>query len=234
MNTIGPVANDNVVKALIFDMDGLLVDSEPLARNAMEAFLAGHGLQLRQEIQRQLLGRRLPEAVAIVKDGYGLPQPVEVLTAEYAAMRLDAIRGNLVTMPGVEALFAFGKAHHLPMALATSAMREHANVSLAEANLAGRFDAEVTGDEVHRGKPAPDLFLLAAERLGVDPAACVVFEDAPNGIAAARAAGMRAAAVPNDQNRQHPFTVAPDVFLQDLDAAIPWLQGLGLGDGIPE
>lgn len=216
------------VAGLVFDMDGLLVDSEPLARQAMTRFLARYGREVDPAIQRQLLGRRLPDAIAIVRDGYGLEPPVEQLTEEYGALRLAAIRGNLRTMPGAVDLIEWGRAQGLRLGLATSALRPHADVSLGEVGLAGRFDAEATGSEVSRGKPAPDLFLLAAERIGCDPSACVVFEDAPNGVAAAAAAGMRSVYVPNDQSRDHALTVQPTVTLGSLEEAISWLQGEGL------
>ncbi len=100
--------------------------------------------------------------------------------------------------------------------------------------MAGLFDAEATGDDVERGKPAPDLFLLAASRLGVEPAACVVFEDAPLGVAAAVAAGMRVIAVPNAKSREMPFPVAPTVSLPDLTAGIAWLRARGVEDDVRE
>lgn len=209
--------------ALIFDMDGLLVDSEPLAAQAMTDFLARFGQSPRPDVAAKLLGRRLPEAIAIVRDAYGLAPDLEELTRVYGAMRLAALRGKLRPMPGAREILAFGRQAGLRLALATSGMRDHVDVSLAEAGLDGSFDAEVTGDQVQRGKPAPDLFLLAAQKLGVSPAACVVLEDAPFGVEAAKAAGMRVIAVPNERTASLPFPVAPDITVPNLSAAIPWL-----------
>jgi HAD superfamily hydrolase (TIGR01509 family) len=213
---------------LIFDMDGLLVDSEPLSEAAMTAFLRRYGHEPRAEVAGQLLGRRLPEAVAIVREAYQLDIPVEEMIAVYGEMRLAALRGNVLPMPGAAEIIAFGRAAGLRLALATSGHRTHADVSLGETGLAGLFDAEATGDDVKRGKPAPDLFLLAAARVGVAPAACVVFEDAPLGVAAAVAAGTRAVAVPNAKSRGIPFPVAPEASLPDLTAGIAWLQMQGV------
>ena len=156
-------------------MDGLLVDSESLAEAAMTAFLRQYGHEPRADVGAQLLGRRLPEAMAIVREAYELALPVEDLIALYGEMRLAALRGNVRAMPGAAEIVAFGRAAGLRLALATSGHRSHADVSLGETGLAGLFDAEATGDDVTRGKPAPDLFLLAASRVGVEPAACVVF-----------------------------------------------------------
>ena len=216
-----------MIRALIFDMDGLLVDSEPLAARAMDEFLTGHGLVRRDEVMVQLLGRRLPEAIAIVRDAYGLEHPMEALIEQYGEMRLAAVRGAVRLMPGAVEAIEFGRAAGLSIALATSGMRTHAAVSLAETGLRGMFDAEVTGDEVERGKPAPDLFLLAAERIGVEPAGCVVFEDAPNGVLAAQAAGMRVAAVPA-AGHATTFPKPPDVVLGSLLEAPAWLATLGV------
>jgi HAD superfamily hydrolase (TIGR01509 family) len=200
----------NFPAAFIFDMDGLLVDSEPLSEIAWARFLARRMLEAEHELAQQLLGRRLPEAVAIVKDWYDLDGEVDTLTEEYANTRLEALREGLEVMPGAREIIAWADSIGVPCALATSSLRSHANVSLETAGLTGQFTTEATGDEVTHGKPAPDLFLLAAERLGVDPARCLVFEDAPAGVQAARAAGMQVVWIPNDFSRGMEMPVAPD------------------------
>ena len=217
------------IQALIFDMDGLLVDTEHLAYGAMDAFLAKHGLDRRQEIHDQMLGRRLPEAVAIIRDGYGLDHDLDVLIDDYASMRRDALIGNVVPLPGAAEIVQFGHDSGLRIGLASSGVRDQVLLSLDEAGLAGRFEVTVTGDDVTHGKPAPDIYLKAAAALGVDPAGCVVLEDAPAGIASAVAAGMRSVAVPNDHSRDMPFAVAPEVTVASLFDAITWLQQQGVG-----
>lgn len=218
------------IRALIFDMDGLLIDSEPVAAAALERFLRDHGHAFRPGTMERTLGRRLPEAMAIVAEAYAIDLPIEALVETYGGLRLAALRGNLRPMPGAAGLIAFARGAGLRLALATSSPRAHADLSLAETALAGLFDAEATGDEVARGKPEPDIFLLAAERLAVTPVACVVLEDAPAGVAAAAAAGMRRLWVPNANSRGLPLPVPADATLPDLDAVVPWLRARGVGE----
>ena len=217
------------IAALVLDMDGLLVDSETVSGEALRLFLLGHGHEMLPSTLEGALGRRLPEAVATVAAEYDLAGPLDELVVAFDAMRLEALRGNVVAMPGAVALLDWAAARGLPRALATSSFRGHAEVSLAEAALMGRFDVEVTGDEVERGKPAPDLFLLAAERLGVPPESCVVFEDAPAGLEAAARAGMHRVWVPNTHSRLLETPVAVDATLKSLAEAIGWLESQGVG-----
>ena len=222
------------IQALIFDMDGLLVDSETVAGEALRLFLHGHGHEMRPNTIEGALGMRLPEAVALVAEAYGLPGPVDELTAAYDAMRLQALHGNVLAMPGAVAVLDWAAARGVPRALATSSFRGHADVSLVEAALAGRFDVEVTGDEVLHGKPAPDLFLLAADRLGVSPESCVVFEDAPAGLEAAVRAGMRVVWVPNSHTRRLTARTPVAARLESLSDAVGWLASQEVGAAPPE
>ncbi len=216
------------IQALIFDMDGTLVDSEPYAEQAWQHFLQLHGQTLRADVLGRMFGLRLREGAAVVKDAYALNLSVDEIAEVQDELRLAALRGNLQPLPGAAALVAFGRSAGLRLALATSSLRHHADLTLAEIELVGAFDAEATGDEVKRGKPAPDIFLLAAERLGVEPATCVVFEDAPAGVAAAVEAGMLCVCVPHARTRDLAFPTPPDVILPDLGAAIPWLHDRGV------
>ena len=216
------------IRALVLDMDGLLVDTETVSGEALRLFLLGYGHEMVPGTLEGALGRRLPEAVAVVAAEYDLAGSLDELIVAFDAMRLEALRGNVVAMPGAIALLDWAATKGLPRALATSSFRSHAEVSLAEAALMGRFDVEVTGDEVEHGKPAPDLFLLAAERLGVPPESCVVFEDAPAGLEAAARAGMRRVWVPNAHTRQLAAPVVVDATLESLTEAIGWLESQGV------
>jgi HAD superfamily hydrolase (TIGR01509 family) len=175
------------------------------------------------------LGRRLPEAMEVVAAAYDLPGPLDELVVAFDAMRLEALRGNVVAMAGAAELLDWAATKGLPRALATSSSRGQAEVALTEAALMGRFEVEVTGDEVQFGKPAPDLFLLAAERLGVPPRSCVVFEDAPAGLEAAARAGMRRVWIPNAHTRHLAAPVEVDARLESLADAVSWLESQGVG-----
>jgi len=214
---------DAPVRALIFDMDGLLVDSEDLAAGALRRFLAEHGHEMHDGTMERTLGRRLPEAIAIVAEAYGLQGDLPALVDRYDTLRLDALRGNVRAMPGAREILDWAEAAGIPMALASSSLRTHVGLSLAEARLAGRFDAEVCGDEVERGKPAPDMFLLAAERIGAAPEGCGVLEDAPAGLAAAHAAGMRGLWVPNEKTRGLEPGVPVAARFESLFGARDWI-----------
>ena len=217
------------VRAIIFDMDGLLVDSEPLADAAMVEFLRRHGKRADSGYAPQLLGRRLPDAVALFVDWYGLEGDLGQLTGEFDALRTEMIIGNLVPMPGAREIIAFGRSAGLRLALATSNRRHQAVISLRETGLSGLFDTEVTGDDVTRGKPFPEIFLAAARQLDVPAASCIVLEDAPAGITAAGAAGMRSVFVPSGYSINAELSTQPDVTVPTLFAAIEWLRRHGVG-----
>ncbi len=221
------------IEALIFDMDGTLVDSEPFAERAWADFLRQHGHELDDSVLGRMFGLRLLEGAAVVQDAYRLALTVEAIAEEQDALRLAALKGNLEPMPGAGAVLAFARKAGLPIALATSSLRHHADLTLAETELAGLFDTEVTGDEVEHGKPAPDIFLLASERLNVLPERCVVFEDSPAGVAAALAANMRCLWIPTGKTVSLRLDIEPTATLASLDEAIPWLQAHGIGMSRP-
>ncbi len=210
--------------ALIFDMDGLLIDSEPVSERALGEFVGRRRLDLDPDLTAALLGKRLPDAIHIIKDWYDLEGEPADLLEELSETRLAALRGGIPVMDGAIELLEWARESGIPRALATSSRRSHADVSLAVSGLKGYFDIESTGDEVERGKPAPDLFLLAAARLGVEPANALVFEDAPAGVAAAKAAGMSVIWVPNAHTRNLELPAAPDYTATSLFEALGWLE----------
>ncbi len=194
------------MRAVILDLDGTIVDNMPVHVEAFAIFARRHGLAaLTMDDRKRLDGRRNSE---IFPDLFGRPltdDEQQRFSAEKEALYRERSAGRLVPLNGLVALLDRLDAHGIPTAIATSAPPLNVTHTLAELGLASRFACVVRGDQVPRGKPFPDVFLAAAERLGEDPRECVAFEDAPIGIAAARAAGMKTVAVATS------FT--PDVFL---------------------
>jgi HAD superfamily hydrolase (TIGR01509 family) len=196
-------------------MDGLMVDSEPLAQQAWLDFLAEHGHTMDQAAFDAILGLRLMDSARVVKERFDLPLTVEQVAARRSALFLAALVGNLKPMPGLHRLLEAVDAHGLPRAVATSSPAAYAPVALREVGAAEGFAAVITGDTVARGKPAPDIYLVAAAALGLSPTVCLALEDSPNGVRAAKAAGMRCIAVPN--------ALSAGLDLSAADAVLPCL-----------
>ena len=177
-------------RAVVFDMDGVLVDSGVHHRDAWRATFRDVGLTPPPEFWRVTIGRPADEAVALLVDGLDRAEArrlAEVKRRHYASL---ARRGTMA-VAGVGDFLDVLARHHVPHAVATSATRTDLERTLVELGLRARFDVVVTADDVRWGKPHPEVYLKAAAGLGVAPSACVVFEDAVVGVHAARAAGMR-------------------------------------------
>jgi HAD superfamily hydrolase (TIGR01509 family) len=178
-----------VTAAVIFDCDGTLVDSEPLAERAWALALARHGYELAPEDLAEAQGLPFPVVHAHMAKRTRLPE-LEVFWSEYAAELLPLLDTELE--PFADAVATVRELHErgVPLAVASSSRRERLDRTLARANLETLFAVSVAGDEIARGKPAPDMFLEAAKRLGTKPAQCVVIEDSAPGVQAGLAAGM--------------------------------------------
>lgn len=174
---------------IIFDCDGVLIDSEVISARQLIAELKGYGVDMDMAfVSRHFLGRSYPVVLREVRERWGVALP-DRFEADYRERLLAAFARDLKVMPGVRDAIA---ALRLPYCLATSSSPERMRQSLSITGLAALFEGRTfTASEVARGKPAPDLFLHAAAKMGADPAACVVIEDSLNGIRAGLAAGMQ-------------------------------------------
>jgi len=185
-------------RAVIFDMDGLMLDTEPLAARAWGEAAAALGVGFDGALALRMVGCNFVDCSALVRERYGSDYPVAALLGSWHAA-YDAIvaREGIALKPGLLELLDWLEAAAIPKAVATSTRRERARTKLAQMALLPRFAALVGGDEVARGKPAPDIFVLAAARIGVPPAACVVLEDSEPGVRGALAAGTMPIMVPD-------------------------------------
>jgi HAD superfamily hydrolase (TIGR01509 family) len=185
-----------VIEAVVFDLDGLLLDSEQVWDAAREQFVRERGGRWHEGAQREMMGMSSQEWSRYVHEELGVPDPPEEISAEVVRRLVRLYREHLPLLPGAyEAVERL--AQRWPLGLASSSNRELIDLALELGGLASYFQATVSSEEVGRGKPAPDVYLEAARRLGVDPSRTAAIEDSHNGIRAAKAAGMRVVAIPN-------------------------------------
>ena len=185
-----------MIEAVVFDLDGLLLDSEQVWDAAREQFVRERGGRWHEGAQREMMGMSSHEWSRYVHEELGVPDPPEEISAEVVRRLVRLYREHLPLLPGAyEAVERL--AQRWPLGLASSSNRELIDLALELGGLASYFQATVSSEEVGRGKPAPDVYLEAARRLGVDPSRTAAIEDSHNGIRAAKAAGMRVVAIPN-------------------------------------
>ncbi len=191
------MANSKTLRAAIFDMDGLLFDTESIGRWAWTEALAEVGLTMTDELYRKLVGKDMASRRRILYEYFGAGLPFEQVKERRLAIGDERERGGgLAAKPGARELVAALAAAGVPLALGTGTERERAQRRLRDGGM-DHFDVIVTSADVGVGKPAPDIFLEAARRLGVAPDDCAVFEDSPAGVAAAERAGMAVFVVPD-------------------------------------
>ena len=183
-------------RAVIFDMDGVLTDSEPLINAAAVAMFRERGVVVQPEDFFPFVGMGEDRYIGGVAEKYHVPLDLAAAKHRTYEIYLDLVPRQLRAFPGVKEFVAACRAAGLLVAAASSGDKVKVSANLGTIGLPiDAWDAVVTGEEVTHKKPAPDLFLLAASKLGLSPAECIVVEDAVNGIQAAKAAGMRCVAV---------------------------------------
>ncbi len=184
-------------RAILFDLDGILADSEPWWNEIDGAMLAEFGVTYRGEYHRDVLGISYRLAIEFYKNAFSITAPAEKMMRRRGEIATEFFAGKVGLFPAVKETLEKLKGMGLRLAVGTSSVGASARPFLERHGLTRFFDSIVTGDEVEHGKPAPDIYLRAADRAGVAPADCLVIEDALSGIAAARAAKMMVAAIPD-------------------------------------
>jgi beta-phosphoglucomutase-like phosphatase (HAD superfamily) len=204
------------IGAVAFDLDGLMFDTEALFSRVAAEMLAARGKVLTAEILAAMIGRQAPVAGLAFKTMAGLDEPVEALLAEARARFAAQMDGAVHPTPGLFALLDVLGGRRLPAAVATSSRREYAERLLRGHGLRDRFAFVLAAEDVRHGKPDPEIYRTAAARFGVPAAALLVLEDSPAGIAAAKAAGAVAVAVPHEHSPAEALGAA-DLLVPRLD-----------------
>jgi HAD superfamily hydrolase (TIGR01509 family) len=219
----------SLFRAIIFDLDGVLADSEPWWNEIDAKLLAESGVNYRGEYHRDVLGVSYPLAVEFYKKEFGISAPTEEMMQRRGEIAIEYFANRVGLFPNAkDVLNELGEirpsgSDKLRLAVATSSVSASARPFLDRHQLTQFFDVIITGDEIERGKPAPDIYLRTAEKLAIAANECLVIEDSLSGIAAAKAAHMRVAAIP-DRGFVDPreYEKEADYLLKDL-SGIPTL-----------
>lgn len=203
-------------KAVLFDFDGLIVDSEPIYVEANKRFLTERGVT-DFSIMGKLFGMRAEETFELLKSTFGFEGSIEeLMNTRNSYILEDFANGKLNLMPGLRELIDYLKNNNYKVAIGSSSKWSLLSSGMKVHNIENLFDLIVCGDDVINGKPEPDIYLKAAEKLGLSPSECIVLEDAPNGVIAGKKAGMYTISVPNHQTKELNFPehdyIASDLF----------------------
>lgn len=186
------------ISAVVFDMDGVIFDTERLSLECWKLLADREGLEGIEEVCKRCIGRTTPESIVILREAYGEGLDVAGLRAELSALMHKTIaERGMPIKTGVREILDFLKDSGVPIALASSTRYVTVTSQLGEAGFLDYFSVVVGGDMAEHGKPAPDIYLAACEKLGADPAKAIAVEDSYNGIRAAHAAGMKPVMVPD-------------------------------------
>jgi len=186
-----------MLSAVIFDLDGVLADSEPRWSEIDAKLLAEHGVMYRGEHHQNVVGVSYRLAVEFYKKAFALSVSTEELMRRRGEIATEFFANRIDLFPSVKEVLEELRQTKMRLAVATSSVSASARPFLDRHHLTKFFKVIITGEEVEHGKPAPDIYLCAAKHLGIPPDACLVVEDALPGVAAAKAADMRVAAIPD-------------------------------------
>ncbi len=221
------------LQAIIFDIDGLMIDSERVSQRSWGQVMGAAGYELTDGVYLRMIGRTEKDVKQILKNAFGDDFPFEELYRQREARFLELIASEgIPTKPGLNEVLDWVKTNRMKYAVASSTYCMLAEMKLSAAKIRGHFDVIVTGDEVQNGKPAPDIFLKAAQRIETDPGACLVLEDSMAGIQAAHAAGMMSILVPDMQPVDPSVAPLATAIVGDLRQAVSKLASLAETGGL--
>jgi HAD superfamily hydrolase (TIGR01509 family) len=210
------------IRAVIFDMDGLLIDSEPIWRRTEIAVFGRLGLHLTEEQCLETMGVRVPDVVRLWYSRHPWTGPsVDEVTDEIVNGVIDYVRAHGEPQPGVDVAIATVRAAGLPAAIASSSSLPLIEAVVDRLGLRDDVAALCSGEDEAEGKPHPAVYLAAASALGVSPETCVALEDSPNGVLSAKAAGMYCVTVPDPYLADDPRMARADMILHSLAEFTP-------------
>lgn len=219
-------------RAVLFDLDGTLIDSEKNYAVSDRRFLAEYGIELTEELQSQMIGIGSAEMLAWLRERHGITEPIETLLDRKNELYLELARRNTEVFPEMLSVLEELSRRNVPMAVASGSSRSVVIELLGRLGLDRFFGAVLSSEEVPRGKPHPDVFLETARRLGAEPSRCLVVEDSQHGVEAALGAGMEVVAVPTivTDPVQESFTRATLLFPRGMseftaERFFSWLDG---------
>jgi HAD superfamily hydrolase (TIGR01509 family) len=216
------------IDAVLLDMDGTLLDTERVYLESLIAALGACGYTDDiLTLGHAMVGMPAPDCEAMLRDRYGERFPLADLNKAFSARRDEIFQAGIPLKSGAVELLDALRGHGYPMAIVTSSSRRTAEEHLTLAGIRSRFDSVLTRDDVERGKPSPDLYLLAARRLGFQPASCLAIEDSNPGVAAAHAAGAITIMVPDIVPPSAASHARCAAVLPDLGAVVQTLRERG-------
>lgn len=197
----------------LFDLDGLLINSEELYLKANRVYFSQFGFEFSEELHKQGTGKKFAEWIKTVTD---IDVDGETILTERNKVYFELAKTELHLMAGAKSVLEYAKSHG-KTAMVTSSNQDYVDFVLEHTGIADYFELLITGDQVSKGKPDPEGYLTAAKRLGIQPVSCIVFEDAPNGVEAGKNAGMKVVAVPSPYVKGDTVFETADLLLESLE-----------------
>jgi HAD superfamily hydrolase (TIGR01509 family) len=205
-----------MIRAVIFDMDGVIINSEPIWEKTEKILLARRDLEYDPTYRDKIVGLNQKDSGKLLKETFNLPEKIEELLAERIGILLSLFDKELELVPGLPIILKELKESGFLLALASSSPLRVINFVLDKFSLHEFFSLVISGEFVENGKPAPDIYLYTAEKLGIQPTECVIIEDSVNGVKSAKSAGMICIAIPDKRLNQKVFQIA-DLVVDSID-----------------